>query len=81
MKTDIQRTMEVVIEEITKDRMEVDSKKVKAAWRDYVQYWPDCGTAMIGLQRHLLKDAKEEKDMITMGQYMENLSWSLRKEL
>ena len=77
--TDIERTMKVVIEEITKDRLKVDSKRTKSAWREYVQYYPDCGRALIALQRVLLKDAKDESDIINLGQYMSNLSWSLQR--
>ena len=78
---DIDRTMNVVIEEITKDRTEVDAEKIKLAWRDYARYWPDCGRAMIALQETFMNSVECEKDLIEVGQFMSNLSWALQKKL
>ena len=82
---DIERTLKTVIESISKDVHDIDYMEVSIAWREYSSLLPDLGKAMDYLQNTLLakiieEHGKSEQTAIILGQYMQNLSWSLKKK-
>jgi len=72
---DIERTISILIKEITKDRMSVSKVNVMKAWKEYNSLFPDLSISMKHLQDTLLSI---DKDPIKFGQTMENLRWSIK---
>lgn len=80
---DIDRTLLLLINQITKDRLDINFEEVVKSWREYISFWPDDARAMEHLQKVLLKQCMDEHGadcIIMFGQYMENLGWSFRKK-
>jgi len=77
--TDIEKTLAELVESL---EAPVDRDKVKAAWKEYSALWPDLARAMYFLQAALVRKTAKSHDKeatIKLGQYMENLRWSIKK--